>query len=58
MTDYLNLPIKSAVKQEFKEVVILLKHDTEVRNLQQRILRIEYGENMYNMTNCRLYISV
>jgi len=35
ITDYLILPIKSVIKQCFKEVVNLLKHDTEVRNLQQ-----------------------
>jgi hypothetical protein len=45
ITDYLILQIKSFVKQQFKEVVILLKCDTEVRNLQQRILQIECGEN-------------
>jgi len=35
ITDYLILPIKSVIKQCFKEVVNLLKHYTEVRNLQQ-----------------------
>lgn len=45
ITDYLILPIKSVLKQQFKEVVILLKHDTEVCNLQQWILQIGCGEN-------------